>query len=184
MEFSEITKKLDDLLGKVDLSKTTEEGVKTTLPDGYYLCMVSKAELKSSKSSGNPMVSIEYTTLEDGQKQVKDDDGFTQLAPAPGTKDKKIYSNYVFTQEKSVTFFVSDMLKFQDLETDEPFFDKETDFADSEAIVRVCDTLTEGGTIYLMLQTIERTNENGEKVTDQKVNPISWNKARKLGLLE
>lgn len=179
MDYSKITANLDKLLGSVDLSSTTEEGVSFKLPDGYYLCQVNKAELKESKV-GNPMVSIEYVTIEDGKKVIVDEAGYSQLIDAPKTANKKIYMNYVLSNEMNVGFFVSDMLKFQDLESNEPFFTND-DFKSTEGIIRVCDSLTAGGIIYIMIQTVEKKDDSKEK--EQKFNPISWKKARRLELL-
>ena len=177
MDLSKISDKLDALLTSVDMSNTTEEGVNASLPDGYYLCEVSKASLGESKN-GNPMVKIELEITEDGKKIVVDKDtGYSQLEEAKGTKGQKIFTNYVLTNEMNVNFFVSDMLKFQDSETDEPFFTKD-DFLSTEGICNVCEILETGATIYMMLQTVEK---DGNK--DQKKKPISWKRARKLELI-
>lgn len=178
MDYSKIAQTLDSLLGSVDLSSTTEEGVgSNTLPDGYYLCQVEKAELKESKS-GNPMVVIEYSVVEDGKKTIVDESGYSQLVEAKNTEGKRIFVNYVLTNDMNVGFFVSDMLKFQVPETGESIFNKNEDFASSQKILGVCDTLSKGAAIYLMLQTMEKDGK-----TDQKKKPISWARARKLELI-
>ena len=69
MDLSKISDKLDALLTSVDMSNTTEEGVNASLPDGYYLCEVSKASLGESKN-GNPMVKIELEIIEDGKQGI------------------------------------------------------------------------------------------------------------------
>jgi hypothetical protein len=172
----ETIQKLNDLLKNADFSNTTEEGVGSKLPDGYYLCQVSKAELTQSKN-GNPMVVIEYVTLGDGKKTIVDDSGYSQLVDAPHTSDKKVFVNYVISTEMNLGFFVSDMLKFQDPETDESLFDKNEDFKNAEAIDNVCGMLEQGGIVYLMLQTVEKDGQS-----DQRKKPISWKRARKLEL--
>lgn len=174
---SEMIEKLDSLLGSADLSSTTEEGIGSKLPDGYYLSQVEKAELRESKT-GNPMVVLEYTVVEDGKKIVVDENGYSQLVEAKKTAGQKIYINYVLSNEMQIGFFVSDMLKFQDPETDVPLFDKNEDFKNTEAIINVCEMLEQGGIVYLMLQTVEK---NGAK--DQRKKPISWKRARKLELI-
>ena len=171
---------LDQLLASADLSNTSEEGVKSELPDGYFLSEVKKAELKTSKS-GNAMVAIEYNTIEDGKKSVVDEQGYAQLVEAPKTADKTIYVNYVLSNELQIEFFVADMLKFQDPETNESIFTKD-DFKSSEAIENVCAMLEQGGIIYIAVQTVEKKNgEPGE--TEKKFKPISWKRARQLELL-
>ena len=72
------------------------------------------------------------------------------------------------------------MLKFQDLETDTPFFTKE-DFQDTAGILRVAEMLSAGGIIYLMVQTVEKKNEPGQY--EKKIKPITWKRARKLELI-
>lgn len=181
MDYSKITAKLDQLLGSVDLSSTTEEGVSFKLPDGYYLCQVNKAELTESKA-GNPMVAIEYLTVEDGKKSITDEAGYVQLIDAKNTANKKIFVNYVLSNEMNIGFFVSDMLKFQDPETNVSIFkDEEKYFKSTAGIVEMCDMLTEGGIIYIMVQTVDKKDGSNEK--EQKFKPISWKRARKLELI-
>jgi len=185
-DLSTVSRTLDELLSKTDLSKTTEEGASFDLPDGYYLCEVKKSEFTATKSTGNPMIAFEYLTIEDGKKTIVDEQGYAQLVDAPKTANKKIFQNYVLSNEMNLGFFVSDMLKFQDPDTNESLFDKETDFKTTKDIVRVCDSLVETGMIiYIMVQTTKRKNlQTGEEEKVKKYNPISWNRARRLGLLE
>ena len=171
---------LDQLLASADLSNTSEDGVRSELPDGYYLAEVKNAELKVSKS-GNPMVGIEYATVEDGKKSIVDEQGYAQLVDAPRTANQKIFVNYVLSNELQVEFFVADMLKFQDPETNESFFTKD-DFKSAEGIENVCEMLKQGGIIYIAVQTVEKRNgEPGE--TEKKFKPISWKRARQLELM-
>lgn len=175
-DYSKLSGILDPVLKSVDFSKTNEEGVNAGLPDGYYLCQVEKAELTESKS-GNPMVVIEFMTIEDGKKAEVGEDGYSKLVTVRNTANKKIFCNYVLTNEMNIGFFVSDMLKFQDPETNEPLFPK-TRFETTKGIIEVCEDLTAGGVIYLMLQTIEKDGK-----PDQKKRPISWKRASRLELI-
>lgn len=179
IDLDKLSATLDKILSNTDLSNTTEEGVKQDLPDGYYLCEVKKAELTESKA-GNPMVSIEYNTIEDGKKTIVDESGYSQLVDATGTANKKFFINYVLMNEMQVGFFVSDMLKFQDPETNDSIFTKE-DFTCTSGIIDVCNLLEQGGIIYMMVQTVEKRNEPG--TTEKKYKPISWKRARKLELI-
>ena len=179
-DYEKIASSLDKLLGSVDLSSTSEEGVRFQLPEGYFRCLVEKAELKESKS-GNPMVSFELKTMEDGKKSIVDEQGYAQLVDAPHTADKKIYINYVLSNELQVGFFVSDMLKFQDLETNEPFFTAD-DFSNTEGIIQVCDVLATGAEIYIMVQNTDKKNDKGETI--QNFKPITWNRARRIGVID
>lgn len=186
IDISKVSRILDDIANKTDLSKTTEEGASFDLPDGYYLSEVRKAELTETKSTGNPMFSFEFRTIEDGKKIIIDEQGYSQLVDAPKTAGQRIFQNYVISNEMNFGFFVSDMLKFQDPDTNEPLFDKEKDFVDTESMVAVCDTLVAAGmVIYIMVQTTKRKNpQTGEEEKIKKYNPISWARARRLGLLD
>lgn len=170
--------KLDELLGNTNLSAVTEEGVKSELPDGYYLCQVEKAELTESKA-GNAMVAIQFLTIEDGKKSYINESGYAELVTAPKTNNKRIYVNYVLSNDMNINFFVSDMLKFQDFDTAEPFFTKD-DFKSHEGILRVVDLLQEGGIIYIMVQTVTKKDSTE---TEKKYKPISWKRARNLELI-
>lgn len=171
--------KLDELLGSVNLSAVTEEGVKSELPDGYYLCQVDKAKLTESKS-GNAMFAIQFTTIEDGKKSFVNEAGYTELIVAPKTANQRIYVNYVLSNDMNVNFFVSDMLKFQDIDTNVSFFTKD-DFKSSEGIERVGDLLESGGIIYIMVQSVAKRDNPNE--TEKKYKPISWKRAHDLGLI-
>ena len=179
-DLEKIRQSLDTLLAKTDNSNVTEEGVKSELPDGYYLCEVTKAELTESKQ-GNPMVAIEYKTTEDGKMSVIDEDGMAKMETAPKTQDKKIFVNYVLSSEQNVNYFVADMLKFEDPETGDSIFDKKSDFDSTDAIINVCDILSEGAMVYIMASTTESTNEPGKMV--KKYKPISWKRAERLELI-
>lgn len=168
-------------LSKVDTEKVTEEGIKTELPDGYYLCEIKSAELTESKNH-NLMVAIQFTTTEDGQQSIIDEDGFAKTVPAPNTKDKIIYQNYVISNEMNAGFFIADMLKFEDPESNTPIFDKDSDFADIDAIANVCDILNQYQPfVYIMVSTVESKDEPGK--TEKKYKPISWKRAQRLELI-
>lgn len=179
IDYAKISKTLDSLLESVDLTGTTEDKVSSDLPDGYFLCEVLEANLGESKA-GNAMFSIKYRTFEDGKRNIVDDQGYAQLVDAKGTANKTFYTHYVLSNEMNINFFVSDMLKFQDPETNEPLFDKDM-FKDTKGIVEVAELLQQGGIIFIMVQTVEKRNAPGEK--EKKYKPISWTRARALELL-
>lgn len=185
IDLSKVSRLLDDLCSKTDLSSTTEEGASFDLPDGYYLCEVKKAGLTETQKTGQPMISMEFLTVEDGKKTITDEQGYVQMVDAEKTANKKIFQNYVLATDINLSFFVADMLKFQDPETNEPLFNKEEDFKSTETIVNVLDTLVEVGMqIYVMVQTTTRVNkETGQTEKVKKYNPISWARARKLELI-
>ena len=182
VDLSKIAATLDKLLKDVDLSNTTEAGVKTQLPEGYFKSSVVKAELGETSKTGLPMVKFEFLTVEDGLKSIVDDYGSVQLVEAPRTANQRIYINYVLSTDLQVGFFVSDMLKFQDPDTEEPYFTKD-DFENTMGIVQVCDILTEcQPEIYISVQNTERKNDKGDTI--QNFKPITFARARKLGIID
>ncbi len=185
IDLSKVSRMLDDLCSKTDLSTTSEEGASFDLPDGYYLCEVKKAGLGETQKTGQPMISMEYLTVEDGKKTIVDEQGYVQMVEAEKTANRKIFQNYVLSTEMNLGFFVADMLKFQDPETNEPLFNRDEDFKSTETIMAVLDTLVEVGMqIFVMVQTTKRVNkETGQEEKVKKYNPISWARARKLELI-
>ena len=186
-DLNRVTSVLDELLGKSDLSGATAEGSKGgDLPDGYYLCEVEKAELTASKSSGNPMVKLQYKVVENGFKSVIDDQGNDILVEAKGTANRKIFLNYVLSTEQQVGFFVSDMLKFANPEDmSKPLLgdtpeEAKAYFKSSALLVDALDIISMGCRIYIMVQTVAKKDNPEEK--DKKYNPITWARAAKLEL--
>ena len=178
---------LDDLLGKADISNASAEGNKSPLlPDGYYLCEVEKAELTASKTSGNPMVKLQYKIVENGYKSVRDDQGNDILVEAKGTANRKIFLNYVLSNESQVGFFVSDMLKFANPEDmTKPLLGDTVEeakvyFKTSSLLVDALDIISMGSRIYIMVQTVDKKDKPEEK--ENKFNPITWTRVAKLGL--
>jgi hypothetical protein len=107
----ELFKKVDSVLTKVDLSKTTSENIGfEDLKSGYYLCEVESAKLTESKKSHNPQIALTLKTIDDGF-MIDDDDNRVVYT---GSKNRKIFKYYPLIDETSVKRFVSDMLKFED----------------------------------------------------------------------
>ena len=91
-DLNALSRQLDELLSRSDISETTAEGFGSNdLPDGYYLCEVEKAELTASKNSGNPMVKLQYKVVENGLKNMIDNDGNDVLVDAKGTANRKVF---------------------------------------------------------------------------------------------
>lgn len=166
---------LDAILSNSNIEDvTTESAGFSALPDGYYLCEVVKAELKSNKE-GKPMAAFQLKAVEKAINVT-----FDEKTAAPifneidKTKGRMLFKYYVFSDEQSVKRFVSDMLKFEDATTQETILGKEY-FLTSELIEDALDVLI-GMTIYIELAT----NDKGS----QWANMISWKTAGKLGLPE
>ena len=105
---------INNVLSKVDLSDVSaESSVGKDLPEGYYLSEVTAAELKTSKSSGNPMVAITLKTVSDGLVNMADENGNAYLAEVKNTTNSYINLYYPLKDEKSVKRYVADMLKFE-----------------------------------------------------------------------
>lgn len=186
-DIKKISDILDSLLGKSDLSSTTAEGAGSTeLPDGYYLCEVEKAELTTSKSSGNPMVKFQFRVVENGHKSVVDDQGNDVLVEAKGTANRKVFMYYVLSNENQVGFFVSDMLKFSNPEDlTKPLLGEDQEeakvyFKNTALLMDALEIISMGSHIYVMLQTVPKRDNPSE--TDTKKSIISWTRAAKLNL--
>lgn len=173
-EMNDIFASLDKLLGETDLSDVTSESNNyPQLKDGYYLCEVMTAELKTSKA-GDPMVAFKFVTAEDG-KEI-DEDGI--VVPIPKTTNRNIFINYVLKDEVSVKRFVTDMLKFEGDEIGKPLLEKEY-FLNSEVLEDALDILI-GKCIYISISTSEKSD--GTKSTWN--NPVTWKRVAALGLEE
>lgn len=168
---------LDSILSNVDLSDVTAESTGfTELPDGYYLCQVEKAELKTSKTSHMPMAAFQFNVVEDGHDAIIDDDKNVTLVDLKKTKGRKIFMYYVLKDERSVKRFATDMLKFEGEEPGESLLPKEA-FTTSETIEDALDVLN-GMRIYVQISTT--VNDDDTKSTWN--NLISWKRAASLSL--
>jgi len=180
-DLNEVKIYLDDLLSKSDLSSTTSEGtISSDLPDGYYLCEVEKAELTSTKATGNPMVKFQYKIVENGLKSVVDAQGNDTLVEAKNTANRKIFLNYVISTEQNLGFFVSDMLKFESPDNPgEPLLTKEY-FKNTSLLLDALDILATGSRIYIMVQSKPKKDNPNE--VEKRYNPITWKRATLLEL--
>ena len=168
--------KLNGLLEGIKLDDVTSEktGDYPTLPEGYFLAEVKKAELKESKSSGNPMASFTLETVEDGIDVVFEDDDIKYIA-LPKTKKITTFKHFVLKDEASIKRFVSDMLKFEDGDGN-PYLPKEA-FLNGELVEQAIESL-EGMRIYIQVTITEK--EDNTKST--WINFISWKRSNDLGL--
>lgn len=168
---------INDLLKETNIADITSESTSfEELPDGYYLCTVDKAEIKESKSSGQPMVAFTFTVSENGHKYEADKDGNAELQEIKGSKNRKIFMYYVLKDTASIRRFVSDMLKFEGEEPGKPLLDKEY-FMNSEILADALNIL-ESMRIYI--QITKSTNQDGTSRSWQ--NLISWKRAAALDL--
>ena len=173
--FKTIYDQLDVLLSQTKLDDVSSESTGfAELPEGYYLCEVEKVELKPTKTTQLPMVAFQFTISEDGQEVVVKDDKISFKA-IKGTKNRKIFVNYVLKDDRSVRRFAADMLKFE-AEPGEPLLPKEA-FTSSETIEDALDCLV-GMRIYIQVSTT--TNDDNTKSTWN--NLISWKRAAILEL--
>lgn len=169
---------LDQLLKNADLADVTSESSGfTELPDGYYLCEVTKGELKTSKTSGNPMAALQMKVVADGINVEIANDGTPIFKPISKTAKRMIFLNYVFKDEQSIKRFATDMLKFE-ASPGESLLPKEA-FTTSATIVDALDALI-GSQVYVQVSTSE--SDDGKKNTWN--NMVSWKRASILGLPE
>lgn len=177
IDFTKLYSQLDGILGNTDLTDVSAESTGfQELPEGYYLCEVEKAELKTSKSSGMPMVAFQLKVVEDGVAAEIDEKNDVHLTEIKKTKNRKVFKYYVLKDDTSVKRFVTDMLKFEGETAGESLLPKEA-FLTSATMVDAIDILT-GMRIYVQVSISE--NDDGSKSVWQSF--ISWKRAAALEL--
>lgn len=176
-EIKKLHEQLDALLGNTDLTDVSAEGPGfSELPDGYYNCEVESAELKMSKSSGQPMASFKFKVTENGYSVQIDDKQVVHLKEIGKTKGRVFFIHYVLKNDTWVKRFVTDMLKFEGSTPGESLLPKEA-FIASETIEDALDLLI-GKRIYVQVSTT--TNDDDTESTWK--NLISWKRAAALEL--
>lgn len=167
---------LDNMLSNVDISDVNaDSSVYSELKDGYYLCEVVKAELKSS-SNGDAMVAFRFKIVEDGIDVEMDEKGHVHFKEIKKSKDQLVFLNYVLKDETKIKRFVIDMLKFEGDTPGEPLLPKEC-FLTSETIEDAIEALI-GYRIYVQISTTEKND--GSKST--WTNLVSWKRVNALEL--
>lgn len=173
MENEELFNNLNSILSSTDLKDVTAEGEGfKDLPEGYYLVEVEKAELKTSKSSGKPMVAFQFKVVDDGR--IVNEDGSFGIIPK--TKNRKIFKYYVIGDEAGVRRFATDMLKFEGDEEGVPLLEKEC-FTTSELLVDALEILI-GMRVYANISI----NLNADGSSSSWTNLITWKRVKKLEL--
>lgn len=168
---------INELLKQTNINDITSESNSfQELPEGYYLCSVDNAEIRESKSSGNPMVAFTFTVAENGHQYVADKDGNAEMKEVKGSKNRKIFMYYVLKDTASVRRFVSDMLKFEGEESGKPLLDKEY-FMNSEILA---DALAILHDMRIYIQITKSEGQDGTVRSWQ--NLISWKRAAALDL--
>lgn len=176
-ELKKVLGSLNSLLADTKLDDVSSESSGfESLPDGYYLTEVEKAELTVSKSSGSPMAAFQVKVVEDGVSANIDSKGLVDVTEIPRTKNRKIFLYYVLKNESSVKRFVADMLKFEGATAGESLLGKEY-FTNAELLEDALDVLI-GSRIYVNVATSE--NKDGSESTWN--NLISWKRASALEL--
>lgn len=167
--------KLNNLLGNVNIDEiNSEQSGFQSLPDGYYLGEVKKAELKETKESHLPMISMQFQIVEDGMKVTMSNSNINKEI-IPHTKNRYVFINWVLKDENSVKRMISDMLKFEGEEEGVSLLEKDC-FTNAELIEESISALI-GSRIYLMISTTEK---DGKEST--WTNLISWKRVKSLEL--
>lgn len=175
-ENKELFSALDALLSKTDIQDVTSESTGfSELEDGYYLVEVDKAELTTSKSSGNPMASFQLTIVEDGTHIEFGEDKSIISTKIKSSKGRKIFLHYVLKDEQSIKRFVTDMLKFEGDVVGKPLLEKEY-FANSELLSDALSVLV-GKRIYAQVSTTTKDDK-----TNVWTNLVSWKRVGQLDL--
>lgn len=167
--------KLGDLLGQVDWNTVTEENAYEDLPEGFYLCEVEKAELKTNKAETNMQVSFQYKIVENGLVEAMDDRGNSVLKEIPGTANRKVFKHYPFKDTNGIKRFVVDMVKFEGEVPGEPLLGAEY-FMTEETFPDALGCLI-GSRIY-----IQATYKESQGKKNCWYDVLSWDRAKKLGL--
>lgn len=169
----ELFKKVDSVLTKVDLSKTTAENVGfEDLKPGYYFCEVESAKLTESKKTHNPQIALTLKTIANGF-DIDENDVHNELK---GSKNRKIFKYYPLTDETTVKRFVSDMLKFES-EDGESILPQEA-FTTAETLTDALEVI-EGMRIYVQLTV----SGEGESKSNW-VSLLSWKRVADLELVQ
>lgn len=167
--------KLNDLLSTVDWNTVTEKDSFEELPEGYYCCLIEKAELKPNKANTNMQVSFTYKVIENGLAEVTDNRGNSVWQEIPHTQNRKIFRYYPLKTTGNFKRFIEAMMKFEGEERGKPKFSI-NDFKTEDEIEKSLDKLVGSG-IYVQVYYKEA---QGQKNCWNDI--ISWDKAEKLGL--
>lgn len=170
-----VLESLNKTLQSVKVEEISAENVFEDLPEGYYLVEVESAELTLSKSSGKPMVAFRFKVVEDGIGTKVDENGDAQAIKIKA-KGRVIFKNYVLGDEKQVTRFISDMLKFEGDVEGESLLPREA-FTEAEVLEDALGALIESR-IYTQI-TID-IKDDGTK--SSWTNLLSWNRVKQLEL--
>lgn len=167
---AEIFGKVDAILSKVDLSKTTAESAGfEDLEQGYYLCEVLTAELTESKKQ-DPQIKLTLSVVQDGVYFDEEDN----MIERPHSKGRRLYKYYPLKDEMTVKRFVSDMLKFED-ENGDPILPQEA-FTSAETLSDALDVIT-GMQVYVNLTV------SGEKESRNTwISLLAWSRVDDLGI--
>lgn len=167
---------LDSLLAGLNLDKVTSDGVgKEDLPDGYYLSELTKTNLTTSKSSGNPMIVLDFKVVENGYDVQFDAKNNVSLKEVNKTAGRTFTIFYPLSDEQRIKRAIADLLKFE--ETDgESLLSKEY-FANTELLKEALSILV-GMRIYVQTTTSEKPD--GTKSVWQ--NLVSWKRVKALEL--
>lgn len=167
----DIYSSINNVLKNIKTNDITSESSDSfsQLPDGYYLAELVKAELKTSKSSGAPMVAWQFKTVENG---VCFDGDLTRTS-INKSKGKVLFLYHSLKDESAMERFISDALKFEGEEPGKSLLEKEY-FENAEVLHDALDVLI-GSYIWLHVDT-DKDNNTWTRI-------VSWKRAAKLELV-
>lgn len=167
--------KLNDLLKDVNWDTITEDNSFEDLPEGFYLCEVEKAELKTNKANTNQQVSFQLKVVENGLAEALDDKGNSVLREVKGTINRKIFKHYPFKDTAGIKRFIIDMLKFEGEAPGQPLLGPEY-FMAEETFSDALECL-QGSRIYV--QAVYKEYQGKKNCW---YDFLAWDRAAKLGL--
>lgn len=171
---------VNSILAKVNVNKIDPNSSDfESLPEGYYLSEVVKAEYESfPDGSKAPRIKLQLKVVEDGLRVVINENGDSTLEPISKSKGRMIFKYYRLTTVEEAERCIKDLLKFEGENPGEPLLERDY-FTTEDLLVEALEIL-EGSQIYVQ-NTITK-KKDGE--TSSWINLLSWERATKLGLME
>lgn len=167
---------IDSALQEVNFDNITSESSGfDELPAGYYLVELVRAEIKLSKSTGEPMVAFAFKGIDNGY--ILDDTTYDWSDVGVGKGRYLNVYDAKINSTNGIKRLISDLMKFVDA-VGEPIVHKE-DVSNSQLLQATLEALVEES-CRMWLQRQEGKDKEGKPTF--YTNMISWQKAEDLKL--
>lgn len=158
-------------LNTVDISEELQTGY-SPLPLGWYFCQVEKVEFKKTKETHKDMVMMQLSVVGVGYDPEHQEDG-QPIPEIENVNNRKIFKNFLLSDAKQVTSFISDMKKFEDSIGVKSI--PEDYFVDAQLLIQAAQNLV-GRYIWMAF------TENKNNPDSPWLNVKSWKAAQFAGL--